>query len=282
MNPFPVSLLVALLTGLTVPQRAPVQGADPPDTVTVASGGLRLRALLWRPRTNGAFPAILFNHGSYAQSDSRAMTEAAVLGPHFARHGYAFLLLFRRGVGLSADQGIPGGEVMARALVEGGQQERNRIQLKLLDGAELEDAAAGLQFLRRLPRVDPHRLALAGHSFGGSLTLLMAARDTAVRAVVVFGAAAGSWPHSPDLRARLAAAVREAAPPMLFLHAANDYSTASGKSLVAERTKAGRPARLRIYPAFGRSPREGHNFLYREPGIWESAVFDFLDHFLRP
>ena len=34
------------------------------------------------------------------------MTEAAEkLGPIFVRHGYTFLYLFRRGQGLSADQG---------------------------------------------------------------------------------------------------------------------------------------------------------------------------------
>jgi dienelactone hydrolase len=33
-------------------------------------------------------------------------------------------------------------------------------------------------------------VALVGHSFGGSLTLLMAARDPTLRAAVVFGGAA--------------------------------------------------------------------------------------------
>lgn len=31
--------------------------------------------------------------------------QAYVLGPMFARHGYVFLFLFRRGVGLSSDRG---------------------------------------------------------------------------------------------------------------------------------------------------------------------------------
>jgi dienelactone hydrolase len=276
------SIIVALLAGLTVPGQALPQGVDPPDTVTIASGSLQLRALLWRPRTSGAFPAILFNHGSYARSDSLLMTEAAVLGPQFVQHGYAFLLLFRRGVGLSADQDTAGGELMAQGFSRGGQAERNRIQLALMDGAELQDAIAGLQFLRTVPHVDRHRLAVVGHSFGGSLTLFLAARDTMVRAVVVFGAAAASWPNSPELRARLAAAVRGAAPPILFLHAANDYSIAPGKALAAERKKAGRAVRLKIFRAFGKTPREGHNFLYRDPGIWESAVFAFLEETLRP
>jgi dienelactone hydrolase len=151
-----------------------------------------------------------------------------------------------------------------------------------MDGPELQDAIAGLQFLRTVPHVDRHRLAVVGHSFGGALTLFLAARDTMVRAVVVFGAAAASWPHSPELRSRLGVAVRSAAPPVLFLHTANDYSIAPGKALAAERRNAGRAVRLKIFPAFGKTPHDGHNFLYRDSGIWESTVFAFLAETLRP
>lgn len=70
-------------------------------------------------------------------------------------------------------------------------------------------------------------------------------------------------------------------PPVSFVHAANDYSTASGKALAAEMQRLGRPQRLTIYPAAGRSPREGHNFIYRNVGTWEPGVFAFLDSHLR-
>jgi hypothetical protein len=35
-----------------------------PDTVEVHNGSVTLRALLWRPKGRGPFPAILLNHGS--------------------------------------------------------------------------------------------------------------------------------------------------------------------------------------------------------------------------
>jgi dienelactone hydrolase len=169
---------------------------------------------------------------------------------------------------------------MARALIEGGQQARNRVQLQLMEGEELSAAAAGVACLRAVPQVDARRVAVVGHSFGGSLTVFLAARDTAIRAAVVFGGAAYSWDRSPDLRARLLAMVREA-PPTFFVHAANDYSTASGRALAAEMQRLGRPHHLKIYPATGRTAQDGHNFVFGNPTVWEPDVFEFLDAQMR-
>ena len=81
-----------------------------PDTVVVPSGKLRLKAFLWKPAGSGPFPAVLFCHGSGGADANHTaglpMTEAAkTLAPLFLKHGYAFLYLFRRGQGLSGDQG---------------------------------------------------------------------------------------------------------------------------------------------------------------------------------
>ena len=276
-----VRLLELAFLGIVV---APSLGAGQlpgkPDTIVVQSGPLVLRALLWRPAGRGPFPAILFNHGGYRRADAPRWTEAAVLGPLFATHGYVFFLPFRRGIGLSADQGPADGDLMAQASTTGGQRARNRVQLQLLEGEELTEAAAALACLRALPQVDPRRVAVAGHSFGGALTLFLAARDTTVRAVVIFAGAAYSWDRSPDLRARLVAAVRQL-PPAFFVHAANDYSTASGRALAAEMERLGRPHQVVIYPAAGRTASEGHNFVFRTPAVWEPDVFAFLDSQLR-
>jgi dienelactone hydrolase len=125
--------------------------------------------------------------------------------------------------------------------------------------------------------VDAERMVLAGHSFGGTLSLLVAARQPDVRAVVLFASTSRSWGRSADLRERLRAAARTTRAPVLFMHAANDYSTAPGRVLAAERRKLGLPQRLQIYPSFGSTASEGHNFLYSRAGIWESDVFAFLD-----
>ena len=129
--------------------------------------------------------------------------------------------------------------------------------------------------------MDPNRVAVVGHSFGGSLTLLVAAHDTAVRAAVVFGCAAASWDRSPALRARLLVAVGGTSAPVFFVHAANDYSVTPGRALAAQMQRVGRVHVLRIFPPVGRTAREGHNLVYLSVATWEPSVFAFLDGRLR-
>jgi dienelactone hydrolase len=262
------------------------QSSDRPDTVVVHNGSVTLRGLVWRPRGPGPFPAILLNHGSgrtREQLERRGPYEqqAEKEGPLFARHGYVFLFLFREGVGLSADQGANAVDLMERELAAHGQDARNALQLQLLENRELSDAAAGLAFLRKLRGVDAHRIALVGHSFGGSLTLLQAAREPDVRAVVVFSCAGYSWDRSPELRARLLGAVERIQAPVFLLHAANDYSVNSGKALDARLAQLGKAHRLRIYPAIGSTPDDGHDLPYLGISLWERDVFEFLDDHVR-
>jgi pimeloyl-ACP methyl ester carboxylesterase len=271
------SIGIALGFALSPPLRAQPAHDHGPDTVTVHSGSLSLRGLLWRPAGEGHAPVVLFNHGSGPADDAH---NPAVLAEAFTRHGYEFFYLYRRGAGLSKDQGTNSAELMTRAEAEGGRDARNRMQSELLD-AELGDVVAGLSFLRARRDVDARQLILAGHSFGGQLSLLLAARDTAVRAVVVFGPAAASWNGSPVLRDRLIAAVDEIAAPVFFIHAANDYSVLPGKELAAEMTRLGRANRLAIYPPVGRTAAEGHDFVHSSIAVWQHDVFAFLDESLR-
>jgi carboxymethylenebutenolidase len=268
-----LTLLVAVAPTLFAQQQA-LRG---PDTVAVQSGTLTLRALLWRPNGRGPFPAVVFNHGSGSASDPR---EPATLGPVFARHGYVFLFLFRRGTGLSADQGSNSAELMTRELAAKGLDARNRLQMQLLE-TELNDVLAGMAFIRARSDVDPRRVALVGHSFGGSLTLLAAERNADLRAAVVFGGAAGSWDRSPALQQRLVAAVGHASAPVFFAYAANDFSVAPAKVLGAEMARLGKPHRVEIYPPLGQTPEEGHGLVYRGVSTWERNVFAFLDERLQ-
>ncbi len=63
----------------------------------------------------------------------------------------------------------------------------------------LDDAAAALDWLRQPAirarfRIDPGQLVLGGHSFGGSIAVLQAARDTSVRRVLsIAGADHGTY-----------------------------------------------------------------------------------------
>ena len=268
-------LVALLLAGVSVAQ--PSQPAAP-QTVEIPSGNLRLNGYLWTPSGRGPFPAVLFNHG---RSDTpqqhwqnHPLTAAAeILGPVFAAHGYVFLFPFRRGEGLSADQGRFVGDLLADEESAHGVDARMHLQVTLLTTEHLDDGLASLAFLKRLRTVDARRVAVVGHSFGGQLTLLEAARDPTVRAAVTFGAAAGSWGSSEELRSKMLATVDRIAVPVLLMHAANDYSLAPGQAMAGELARLAKPHVLKIYPPVGKSASDGHNFLYSNVPYMDPSSF---------
>lgn len=281
------SLFVFVLA-LTISRVAIGQSLPPAaqQTVEISSGKLHLKAFLWKPTGPGPFPAVLFNHGSggadAATTAGMPITEAAEkLAPLFLKHGYAFLYLFRRGQGLSADQSPFMQDVLQREEAAKGREARQHLQFILGITDQLDDVTAALSFLKTVPGVDVKHIAVAGHSFGGQLTLLAAERDGAVRAAVTFGAAANSWERSPELRERLLMAVRKTSAPIMLIHAANDYSTAAGTALAAELDRLHKPHLLKIYPPVGQSTDDGHNLLYLAIPQWEPDVFKFLDDNVR-
>jgi len=277
LTPFFLTIAVAMAWGQT---------PGGPETVLVHSGSATLRAMLWRPPGRGPFPGILLNHGS-----GRTPEDLKRLGPYeqnaeklgllFARHGYVFLYLFRRGVGLSTDQGANAVDLMNSESAARGQEARNALQLQLLENREMDDALSGLKFLQALPYVNARNVAAIGHSFGGSLTVLLAEREPNLRAIVVFSGAGYSFDRSPELRTRLLAAIDHIEAPVLFIHAENDYSLSSGKVLDARREQIGKPHRLKIYPPIGHTVDDGHDFLHLGVNIWEPDVFAFLDENMR-
>ncbi|MFI4889355.1 MAG: alpha/beta hydrolase family protein [Steroidobacterales bacterium] len=272
-------LLMMLVSGVAFGQ---ARQSAAPETVVIPSGVLKLKAFLWKPAGQGPFPAVLFNHGRsddpQHQTRDRTITATArILGPVFAKHGYVFLHPFRRGEGLSAGQGSFIGDLLQREELARGEEARKHLQFVLLTTDHLDDGMASLFYLKSLPEVDSHRVAVAGHSFGGQITLLEAEQDPAVRAVVIFGAAAHSWSGSEEIRASMLAAAAKIRVPILILHAANDYSVAPGQALDGELARLGKPHLLKIYPPVGESANAGHNFLYTNISLWEDDVFRFLD-----
>ena len=277
VKPVIISILLScLLTGLHA------QLPEQPDTVTILSGRLPLKGLLWHPVGSVVFPAVIFCHGSYETNDLRydAVQQTSALGPLFAKNGYVFLGLFRQGTGLSKNQGKNSADVMSKALKEKDQQERNRVQIEQLQTSDLQDISSGLALLRQRKDVDTNRIAVVGHSFGGSLALLVAEHDPSVKAVVTFAAAGYSWNVSPQLRTRLSDAVKKINAPVMLVYAQNDYSLKPAYDLDSVMSMAGKQHVLKIYPQFGNSPTEGHNIIFLKADLWEEDVFKFLRQYL--
>lgn len=269
-----VGILLLAVTPIAASGQTSLAGA--PDTVVVPSGTLRLRALLWTPEGPGPFPAILFNPGAGCRIPPAVAARAAGFAPTFVKHGYAVLMLFRRGDGLSADQGKCMGDLLRSEETANGPEARNRLQLVLLTTEHLTDVVAGLTFLRTQAGVDAGRIGIAGHSFGGQLALLAAEQDTMIRAVVTFAAAAASWDRSAELRTRLLAAVGKTTVPVMLVHAADDSSTAPAYTLARELSRLGKRQVLKILPD------GGHGAVYTAIAHWEFEVFRFLDGYVKP
>lgn len=262
------------------------QQAVVPQVVTIPSGKVQLKAHFWMPAGSGPFPAVLFNHGSGgATADITAgmqITEAAsILAPFFLKHGYAFLYVFRRGQGLSADQAPFMQDILHREEQAKGKEARQHLQFMLATGEQLDDVMAALAFLKSARQIDSHRIAVAGHSFGGQLTLLAAERDPTIRAAVTFAAAANSWERSSELRERLLAAVRKTNAAVMLTHAENDYGTAAGRDLAAELERLHKPHLLKIYPVVGLTSDNGHGMLYENIPAWADDVLRFLDQYVK-
>jgi len=244
------------------------------DTIVVQSGNLKLHAQIWRPEGKGKFPGILFNHGR------GGTPHPEILAPLFVKRGYVFLAIARRGEWLSADQGENIDNLVRHEHAAKGADAGKQLQVKLMETDHLNDALAGLTYLKKLPYVDMNRIAVVGHSFGGSLTLLLCERDHSIRAAVNFGGGAASWDDSSYLRQRLISAVDHLNTPVFFLFAENDFSTNPGKVLSAEMLRLKKAQQLKIYPALGKTPNEGHALVYRGVSTWENDVFTFLKKYL--
>ena len=286
---FVCTLLVAKATvaQLSSPANPPNLQVAAPQIVEVRSGALHLKAYFWKPTGPGPFPAVLFNHGSGAadaqHTAGQTMAEgAANLASVFLKHGYAFFYLCRRGQGLSADQAPFMQDLLQREESANGKEARQNLHFKLLTTDHLDDALAGLHFLKTAPGIDPKRIAIVAHSFGGVITLLSGERDAALRAEVTFGAGANSWKVSDELRRRVLDAVGKTSAPIMLIHAANDYDTTPGTAIAAELERLRKPHLLKIYPPLGKSSDDGHNFLYLAISEWEPDVFQFLDANVSP
>jgi len=272
--------IVTLLAGLSLfvfgtPGITPSAAAESQD-VTFPVDGIVLHADLFKPVGAGPFPAVLWNHGGSSPNPGSSKYRASrPLGEVFVSQGYVLLVLHRRGYGRS-----PRDPLSDQFIAEKRVDERNKLQLELIN-VHLRDLKAAVHYLENLPFVASDKIAVAGCSFGGILTVFAAETELPIRAVLDFSGAAISWKQSPELRERMLKSVRAAKVPVLLIQAENDYDVNPSRELAKTLEHAKKPHRIVIFPAFGSTARQGHSFCVRGREIWKAEVFSFLGNALQ-
>jgi hypothetical protein len=70
--------------------------------------------------------------------------------------------------------------------------------------------------------------------------------------------------------------------PILFFQTENDYDLSPTRSLSAAMRDASKEFEIKIYPAYGKSPADGHIFAYFGSSVWAADVFRFLQKHCGP
>ncbi len=242
-----------------------------PDTVNFRSGNLQLKGLLWKQAATGLVPAVLYNHGSELHPEKFLST----IAPAFVEHGYAFFVPFRRGQGLSRGQGKSITDVLD-SVRKVGPTAGFKTMITLHETSQLQDQLSALAFLKVQPGIDSNRIAVAGISFGGIQAMLMASEPSGIKAALNFAGAAMVWEKSKEVSDWLKQVALKAKVPIYFIQAENDFSVKPSLELSKIINQAGKPYWLKIYPAHGKTPMEGHAFV-DAVNVWGPDVFPQLD-----
>lgn len=161
--------------------------------VTYPAGDTTVSGILLRPRGRGPFPAVVLNHGYIEPSVYVTGQGLAREQDYLARAGYVVLHTDYRGHAASD----PAGEL----------ERESRL-------GYTRDTLHAVASVKRLPAVDPDRVAMLGRSMGGGVTLnALVAQPGAVRAAVLYASVSSAFtenldqftiPNRPEAAQRLA------------------------------------------------------------------------------
>jgi carboxymethylenebutenolidase len=240
-------------------------------SVEFPSNGLTLRGWVYKPKGDGPFPAIVWNHGAEKYPSARPE-----LGLFCIQHGYALFVPVRHGHSPSP------GEYFSDTIQDyiGSGEDRVSIQRKVVALAEEsnEDVVAALNWLKKQTYINTDAIAVGGVAYGGLRSLLAAERGLNLRACIAFSPGAMSWGNR-EIRQRTIEAVQRSKMPVFLLQAQNDYTLGPSDVLGPMIREKGGANQAKVYPAFGTTHAEGAiGFACWEEGIkiWGSDVLDFL------
>ena len=252
----------------------PLEGVSlRPEAHRFDSKGETLHGYLYLPPKDGPFPAVVLNHGSGVTKGSTDVSKPSVASVLLS-WGIACFFPHRWGYGES-----PGRYWREDVTAEFGTEAYDCQLVRRLQ-READDVVEALAYVRALESVIEDRVAVMGSSFGGTVSLLAAAKSDGFRCAVDFAGAAMNWERTPRLRDLMKQAARALECPVFLVQAANDYSTRPTEELARVLAAEGKPHRAHVFPPFGVSHDEGHAFERAGSLVWGRDVRDFLDLYL--
>jgi dipeptidyl aminopeptidase/acylaminoacyl peptidase len=157
-----------------------VTNSDIPVDITLLEtvDGLFTPIGIRRPRGNGPFPIVLFfsgNGGAGLAQVRDYINNNAYTFERFLEKGYAVAWLQYRAEAWYAWPGLPPLQV--------GKQQANQAMNR--PPLEIDDLATIVEYVKRLPYVDPNRVGLCGNSHAGGMILRAGSQGLNVRAAIV-------------------------------------------------------------------------------------------------
>jgi dienelactone hydrolase len=281
---FALPLSSAFAQGLT---------AQPPDTsslqetvvkiavkVQLFSGAEHSGEMLlthFRPKGDGPFPAVIFNHGRGTNRAQTARYRYPAVAKYWTDRGFAFFALTRLGYGETGTEPDP----------EESGNCRSKNYAPMMRAATTQTEAA-LTFARAQAWVNKNKLLLVGQSVGGFTTVVASGMNLpgVVGAINFVGGAGGNptdWPENPceyfklgnEMEKAGSAASKGNKTPMLWLYSENDryWGPSIPKKWLDAYTSAGGTATMHMFPAVG---RDGHTLLNAGVRHWQPVVDEFL------
>jgi acetyl esterase/lipase len=227
-------LLLGLAAGL-----ATHADAGTIERISVSSGQYQLQGSLCIPAGKGPFPAVVYHHGGLGRRIGGAPEDTCSA---LAANSFVGIALIRR-------------------------------PTRPLTG-HLDDANAAVDYVKKLPGVDPQRIGVIGFSRGALLTWQQAAGRRDLSAVVIMAPAVNSALSLKD-----ASRINV---PVFVLVAENDTGSKYTRNrdtlrftqrLIGALEQAGRDVRTIIYPAY---QPEGHSLFFKVRKQYWTDVIRFL------
>ena len=249
-----------------------------PVSVHTSSGPLTqdIVVTVFRDDQRGKSPYLIINHGRSGDADKRATfgrVRFSEISREFVALGFTVLVPTRIGYGVTEgpDLESPGPSCEIRNYVPGFN-------------TAAEEVAAVLRYAQTTGYVDASRGLVVGTSFGGMLSVKLAATGLPglVGAVNFAGGMGGNptkWPEHPCAAAQLDQLYRgygaEAKVPSLWLYSTNDryWGPLLPQQWYADFVHAGGAAEFVQLPPFA---EDGHMSFNGNPGAWSPAFQQFV------